>query len=87
MSKKRTKQVDAVGWIFWLVVFIVLIPAGFYGAHKITREDVSHLVSFGIGVLAAAIAAGFVSWAVNAVIQFFRERERKAQRKRARKGR
>ena len=90
MAKKSAKtqrkpRFDAAGWLFWAVVFFVLVGPAIYGASRITAKDAMWLVPVAMGVVSAALGAGFVSWAVNGVIQRRVRKRRLAERKRSKK--
>jgi hypothetical protein len=82
LSKSR---LDAVGWLFWIAVFLVLIGPCIYGSWQITYPDKSRLYPIGTGAGLAAIASGFVSWAINAVLQRREKKQRIERRKKVRK--
>jgi hypothetical protein len=82
LSKSR---LDAAGWLFWIVVFLILIGPCIYGAWQIIDPDKNRLYPIGTGVVLAAIASGFVSWAVNAVLLRREKKQRIERRKKVRK--
>ncbi len=85
MAKKESFTFDAAGWLFWSVVFVVLVGPLTYLSWNIVYETASRIVPVGMGVVGAAIGAGFISWAVNALVQFRAKKKRVQERKKARK--
>ena len=85
MAKKDSFEFDAAGWLFWLIVFVALIGPAIYGCSKIVYARTSAVVPIGMGVVGAAVGAGVVSWAVNAVVQRRRKKKRLAERKKSKK--
>lgn len=85
MTKKESFTFDAAGWLFWIVVFVVLIGPLTYLSWNIVYETASRIVPVAMGVVGSAIGAGFISWAVNAAIQFRAKKKRTQERKKARK--
>jgi hypothetical protein len=85
VTKKESFKFDAAGWLFWTVVFAVLIGPLIYLFWNVVYETTSRIVPVGMGVVGAAIGAGFISWAVNAVIQVHTRKKRLQERKKAKK--
>lgn len=85
VSKSAWWNIDAAGWVFWLIVFVLLSGPGIYAAWRIVYPETSRLVPIVVGMILAAVGAGVVSWAVNAVIQRQHKKLRIARRKKARK--
>ena len=85
MSKEHWLKFDAAGWLFWLVVFFVLVGPCVYGTWQVVYSTVSRTVPIVTGLVLAAVGAGLVSWAVNAVIQHRQKKQRIARRKKVRK--
>ena len=85
MSKKTSFEFDAAGWLFWAIVLVLLLGPCLYGAWKITYSGTSWPIRIGIGSVSAAVGAGFVSWAVNAVLQRRLKKQRLSERKKKRK--
>jgi putative effector of murein hydrolase LrgA (UPF0299 family) len=84
-AEDKREWFDAAGWPFWLVVFVILLIPSMIGMYAIRREDASWLGPIGMGVFAAALGAGIISWAVNAVIQRRARKRQEQARKQARK--
>ena len=81
----KASSIEAVGWIFWAVTFVVLLGPAVYGLWLIKYKTTPWLVPFGGGVVLSALAAAVVSWAVNSVLQHRYKRQRIVGRKKARK--
>lgn len=87
MEKKRSFEFDAAGWGFWVIVFFVLVGPAIYGSWHVVTERASRGIPVGMGLVGAALGAGLVSWAVNAVLQFKRKKEKLAERRKSKKKR
>ena len=87
MAPKTQRRLEAVGWRFWGVTFAVLLGPLWYGAHRMVREDTPFLATLGIGIVAAAVAAGLVTWPVNSVLQHLAKKRHAEQRKLAKRKR
>ena len=88
MSKdKKSWKFDAAGWLFFLAVFLVLVAPGIAVAWRFIYPAYSRWYPVVTGMAVAAIAAGTVSWAVNAVLQRRQKKQRIARRKKAKKQR
>lgn len=84
MSKERF-QFDAAGWGFWGIVFAVLLGPSIWGAWHMMYQAQRSAVAVGAGLVVAALGAGVISWAVNAVLQRRQRVQRVAERKKAKK--
>ncbi len=87
MSKKNWYDFDAAGWLFWFVVFVLLIAPCIWLAWQIIYATYGRWYPIITGIVFAAVGAGVVSWAVNAVMQRKQKKERIARRKKAKKQR
>jgi len=85
VTKNEGYKFDAAGWLFWTIVLVILTPICIYGSWKVVYQSTNRIVPIGMGVVLAAIGAGFVSWGVNAVIQSRRKKQRQMERKKAKK--
>ena len=83
--KPKASTFDAAGWTFWIITFLVALAPCIYLGFQITYEGASRVVPVIVGVVGASLAAGCVTWAVNAVIQYRAKKLRNAKRKEARK--
>ncbi len=84
MAKKNAEPFVA-GWMFWGIIFLVLSPVAIYFCWQIVEAEESRLIPVGMGLLLAALGAGFVAWAVNAVIQWAQRQRKNDARKKAKK--
>jgi len=84
-NKDEGWKFDAAGWVFWLVVFVLLAGPCVFGTWKIVYSTASRTIPIVTGLVVAAVGAGFISWAVNAVVQRRQKKQRIARRKKARK--
>lgn len=73
------------GWLFWSIVFFVVVGPFMYITWKFTNDDTFIVMRVGVGIMAAAVGAGFVSWAVNSVFQWYYKRQRRVERKKTKK--
>ena len=78
-------NLDAAGWLFWVITFLVVLAPCIWGAWQIPYTTKSPWIPIVFGAVGAAVAAGLVSWAVNAVLQWRRKRQRIAERKKLKK--
>ncbi|MFO7973903.1 MAG: hypothetical protein R6V12_04635 [Candidatus Hydrogenedentota bacterium] len=85
MKKNKAESLEYVGWKFWFVVFVIVAVPGSYLSFQLVREGTSFLVPIAMGGVGAAVGAGVVSWAVNAVLQYWAKRRRLAARKKVKK--
>ena len=83
---KSLKNIEEVGWIFWVVVFALLVAPGIYLAYSLTYDTASTIVRVGFGLFMAAMGSGLVSWLVNEVLQRV-QGARKKKNEKKRKGR
>ena len=84
---KSGYKLDAVGWGFWVIVFIIVVGPCIYGLLQIGDQGVEPLVLVVFGTLAAAIVAGLFSWLANFLLQARAARMRAAQQHARRKER
>ncbi len=85
VSKEHRWKFDAAGWLFWLIIFVVLTGPYIFATWKMVYKETSLRVPIVTGIVFAAIGAGLISWAVNAVLQRKQKRQRIERRKKARK--
>ena len=80
-----SNDLDYVGWKFWFVIFVLIAVPGVYFSFQLVTERTTFFVPVAMGGIAAAIVAGVLSWAVNAVLQSRAKRRQLAARKKAKK--
>lgn len=79
-SKKSTKRLDSVGWVFWLICFLPAYPVGYYLSYQAAYEDQkTGLLPWVLGFVLAALGAGIVTWVVNSVLQLIDKQRRKTE--------
>ena len=78
-------RLEALGWRCFLIVYIVLIGPGIYLSFVVMREGIPWVVPFGLGLLAGALAAALLTWALNEALQRYHRKRRLDARKKARK--
>lgn len=76
---------EAVGWIFWVVLFIALIYPGYLCTRAMTYNTAGNMTRIGVGVFAAAIVSGLVSSGVNELLHRRRLKQHNERRKVERK--
>lgn len=82
---KSLRDLESVGWIFFVVVLVLLAYPGYYAARQLTDDTLtSPLVRIGFAAFMAAVGAGVVSWAVNEVL-YRRHLRRHNERRKAEK--
>ena len=87
MRKSWSSLFDTAGWLFWLIIFLLLLWPGILIASRFIYAVYGRWYPFVTGAILAALGAGVVSWAVNSVLQRRRKRLRTLARKKARKQR
>lgn len=81
---KQSQGLEAVGWGFWLICFVVLYGPAWYIGYSVSYSDQrGGLLPWVLGFVLAAFGAGIVSVAVNFTLQ----KRIELQKKRARKKR
>jgi len=85
VPKKGWLDFDAAGWLFWTVVFLLALGPCLYGSWHLVYDDASRWIPLSMGFVFAALIAGFLSWAVNAVLQRRVKKRRLSERKKAKK--
>ena len=83
---KSLKDIEEVGWIFWIVVFALLVAPCIYLAYSLTYDTASQVTRVGFGLFMAAMGSGLVSWIVNEILQRVQAARKKGAKKK-RKGR
>ena len=79
---EKKKGIQAVGWGFWLICFVVLYgPCTYLGYIYSYSDQKGGLLPWLIGFFMAALGAGLLSLVVNFTIQMWIESRRKRARK------
>ena len=76
---KRMRPPESLGWIFWLICFVVLMGPCVYLALGASYEGVNPSGPIMLGLLAASMLAGLVSWIANGLLQLRARRTRAKQ--------
>lgn len=85
MAKKKESRFEAAGWLFWIITSVVLMPPSIWFFWSKKPEEATWLYPFGMGAVIAALAAGFITWIVNSIIQWRLKRKHLQERKNAKK--
>jgi protein-S-isoprenylcysteine O-methyltransferase Ste14 len=83
-KKAAAREPFVAGWTFWLIVFVVLLVPTVVGARMIKSTDATLGQSLGVGAVLAALGAGIVAWATNAMLGIVRKRRHAAKEKKSR---
>lgn len=84
-KKQHSRRIEGAGWTFWCVAFGIALGPSILLFWRFTYGSVSRMAPFSFGLILAALVAGMITWGTNAAIQSRIEKQRKADRKRARK--
>ncbi len=86
MLETKTKfSFDTAGWTFFFIVFAVIVVPCIWVSFQLVGEWASVAYPIIMGVVLASFGAGFVSWAVNAVLHQKRKKAKLKERKLAKK--
>ena len=81
-NKAEKKGIEAVGWGFWLICFVLLFGPCWYLGYTYSVDDrKGGLLPWVIGFSLAALGAGLLSLVVNFIVQKRIEIRRKRARK------
>ena len=84
MAKKKAvpePRFDSVGWVFYLILTLVLSAPCIYLAWAISYENTEWYLRIGIGLTFAGFAAAILTWIINSALQYRVARLKKAQRR------
>jgi hypothetical protein len=87
LAAKARNEIEAVGWVFFVVTFLILVGPLVYLSWQIVYRTAPWFAPVGMGLFSAAIAAAILSWAVNEVYQRRQRQQRLVARKQAKKRR
>ena len=82
---KFEKDLEKIGWAFWILFFLILLLPGAYIAWNFTYDTASTLIRVGMTVVFAAITSGFISWGINDILFRRKRKQYLQQRKQDRK--
>lgn len=85
VGKNSGQNLEAVGWVFWLVTSLILVGPLIYAFWQVTHDSVTRFAPVVMGTITAAIGAGFIAWPVNVAIQRRNKKQRLAQRRKSKK--
>ena len=80
------KEIESVGWKFWLVLLALCLYPGYLVAKRITY-DINPGIQIGTGVVLAMIVSGVLASAVNEALYRITRRRYNARKKESRKER
>jgi Na+/proline symporter len=83
MSEDSKKiKFDSVGWIFWLVVTVVLFVPAFFFSRSISYDDQKYgMLPWILGFILSSATSGVLTTVLNTILQNRVERIREAERK------
>lgn len=85
-AKQEQQETYGVGWVFFVVCFVILVAPSVYLAWVFTMEDKQGgLFPYVVGFVIAGLGAGVLSWAVNSVWYWVLTKRLKAKRKKPKK--
>ncbi len=83
---KSLKNIDALGWPAWMVVFALLAYPGIRVARLLTYEQIStRVATISFGLVLAAVAAAFVTWGLNSIVTRVAARRKETARRKNKK--
>jgi uncharacterized membrane protein len=82
---KSLKEIESVGWGFYLICVLALLPPGIILAWQFTYDITQAITRVGIGLIAALFFAGIIAWVVNAILHQRNLRRYKEEQKVAKK--
>jgi hypothetical protein len=82
---KFFKTLESVGWIFWLVLFVLLIYPAYLTVKAMTYTTATTATRIGFGIFSAAIVSAVISAGVNELLFRWRAKIRNEKRKVERK--
>jgi uncharacterized protein (DUF2062 family) len=82
---KSLRDTEAVGWLFFLVLFVLFTPLCAFFSWQLTHDSISPALRVGMGIFCGGILAGVVSTLVNEVLHRRNVRRFKAKKKEEKK--
>ena len=83
---KKLKDIEYVGWGFFSVVTVFMIPLGLLFSLQITHSElINPLIRVAIGIFAGLVFAAIIAASVNEVLHRRTKKKYLAERKAARK--
>ena len=81
MANNKSKRLEPVGWIFWLISFVLFLPLCLFIVWRSAFSTTLPIARVGASILLAAVCSACLSVAVNYVIEFIDGRRQRAARK------
>jgi uncharacterized membrane protein YesL len=85
VANNKSKRLEPVGWIFWLIAFVLSIPLCLYIVWQAAFTSTLPIVRIAASILLAAVFSACLSVAVNFVIDYIDGKRQRAARKIAKK--
>ena len=85
MGNDKSKRLEPVGWIFWLVAFALALPPCLYVVWQAAFTTTLPIVRVGASILLAAVCSACITVAINFVIEHIDGKRQRAARKIAKK--
>lgn len=83
---KSLREIEQVGWVFFLITTVVLTPVCLYAMYHFTFGNVTNTATRVLGgIIMAAFVSGLISTAVNEVLGRLAEKRQRARRKEEKK--
>lgn len=79
MTKTRKPLIEAAGWGFYGVTFVLLLGPALYLAYTLKYDDTSSMVWIGLGLMGAATLGVIITTIANTIIQARLERIQAAE--------
>jgi hypothetical protein len=71
----KAYRIEYLGWGFFGLVLIATVPIAIYTMYQITHDGVTVGTRVGMGIALAFIVTAFLSWAANALLQIWNQRQ------------
>lgn len=71
----KAYRIEYLGWGFFGLVLIPTVPVAIYTVYQITHDNVTVGTRVGMGITLAFFVAAFFSWAANALLQIWYQRQ------------
>ena len=84
-DKRDKEETYGVGWVFFVICFLLSTGPSIYFTWFKTYEDRRGLFPVIIGLVLAGLVAGLITWAVNSVWYAIASRLYKAKQKKSKK--
>ncbi|MBI2434102.1 MAG: hypothetical protein HYV26_14685 [Candidatus Hydrogenedentes bacterium] len=84
---KSLRDIEYIGWGFWIGLFVVLAGPFGYLSYRLTYETATVSVRVGFGIFLAAAASAFITFVINDLLHRRNVRHLAVKRKEVRKER